>query len=252
MIVIQNLVTSLKKSFDFSGTATRQEYWTFYVFYNIVIIITGVDQTDYSGGLLPILVVILLLIPAISIGFRRMRDIGRNRWLSIIPLYGQALALIPSKNSDQPLDELVSSKTLEPQKKPNILMLLLASLGILIATSVISQSVYPKLSSVGIDFGSSVMNQPAQSVMSPSGINSTIATWGISLNDSSGPRSLGDVVEDMWNYLNANASGSGDITKNDMEIALQPGNSVYNILQTLFVDQQTIDDVAARLIKLSR
>ena len=252
MIVIQNLVTSLKKSFDFSGTATRQEYWTFYVFYNIVIIITGVDQTDYSGGLLPILVVILLLIPAISIGFRRMRDIGRNRWLSIIPLYGQALALIPSKNSDQPLDELVSSKTLEPQKKPNILMLLLASLGILIATSVISQSVYPKLRSVGIDFGSSVMNQPAQSVMSPSGINSTIATWGISLNDSSGPRSLGDVVEDMWNYLNANASGSGDITKNDMEIALQPGNSVYNILQTLFVDQQTIDDVASRLIKLSR
>jgi hypothetical protein len=94
-------------------------------------------------------------------------------------------------------------------------------------------------------------DQPAQQLMNPWGINTTIGSWGISLEDSYGPRTLGDIVQDMWYYLNANASGSGNITKEDMEIALQPGNSVYNILQTLFVDQSTIDEVSSLLIQLS-
>jgi hypothetical protein len=252
MQVLNDLVTSLKRTFDFSSRASRREYWTFYLFYEVVLLLTGFRNFDFSGGPFSLIIVIVLFVPYLSVGFRRMRDIGRKRWLSIIPIYGQALALIPSQEPIAPIEDESAGQGLPQQAKPNIFPLLLASFGIWFATGAVSQAFLSGLGSAGINVGSPVMNQSAQSVMSPSGINSTIGTWGISLSDSSGPRSLGDVVEDMWYYLNANASGSGDITKEDMEIALQPGNSVYNILQRLFVDQQTIDAVAARLVQLSR
>lgn len=99
---------------------------------------------------------------------------------------------------------------------------------------------------------SSILNESADSVINVSGYNSTIANWGISLTDSSGPKELKIVVDQMWSYLNNHASGSGPLTKDDMRISLQPGNSVYSILNQLFDSQEAIDAVAQRLIDLSK
>ena len=122
----------------------------------------------------------------------------------------------------------------------------------LLICTVLSQDTYTEY---GVnDFGSSstLFDEPAQSFMRPSGINTTIGAWGIPLSDASGPRSLGDVVEDMWYYLKESSYDSDDITKDEMQIALQPGNSVHNIVHSLFVEQRIIDAVSTRLIELSR
>ena len=147
------------------------------------------------------------------------------------------------------------SRTKVPEKKEGMANWQIATIiGVLILFmfAVLSQGSNTESGSNFSQNESSIMSQSAQSFMRPSGINSTIGAWGLSLNTSSGPRSLEDVVEDMWYYLNANSSGSGDITKEDMNIALQPGNSVYNILQSLFLDQETIDLVAKKLVDLSQ
>ena len=94
--------------------------------------------------------------------------------------------------------------------------------------------------------GNPILNEPAQSHMRASGINSLLAVWGIPLDDGNGPRSLGDVSDDILDYLSANASGSGELTKDDIRASLQPGNSLNSIVYRLFNSQEAIDAVVDR------
>lgn len=92
----------------------------------------------------------------------------------------------------------------------------------------------------------SIFDQPAQSYMLASGINSLLAVWGIPLNDENGPRTLGAVSDDILVYLNSNASGAGDITQDDLLNSLQPGNALNSMVYRLFVSQEVIDAVVER------
>ena len=94
--------------------------------------------------------------------------------------------------------------------------------------------------------GNPILNEPAQSHMRASGINSLLAVWGIPLNDGNGPRSLGDVSDDILDYLSANASGSGELTKDDIRTSLQPGNTLNSIVYRLYNSQEAIDAVVDR------
>jgi len=92
----------------------------------------------------------------------------------------------------------------------------------------------------------SIFDQPAQEFLLASGINSLLAVWGIPLSDEDGPRTLGAVSDDILDYLNANAAGSGDLTKADLLLALQPGNSLNSMVYRLFDNQEVIDAVVER------
>jgi hypothetical protein len=92
----------------------------------------------------------------------------------------------------------------------------------------------------------SLFDQPAQRYLLASGINSLLAVWGIPLNDGNGPRTLGEVSDDILEYLVANASGSGDLTQEDLLLSLQPGNSVNSMIYRLFDNQEVIDAVVQR------
>jgi ubiquinone biosynthesis protein COQ9 len=92
----------------------------------------------------------------------------------------------------------------------------------------------------------SIFDKPAQQFLRPSGINSLIAVWNIPLNDGSGPRSLGEVSDDILIYLNANARTSGEPTRSDLLISLQPGNSLHSITSRLFTSDNVIKLVTQR------
>ena len=94
--------------------------------------------------------------------------------------------------------------------------------------------------------GNSIFDQPAQSYLLASGINSLLAVWGIPLNDQNGPRTLGAVSDDILIYLNDNAGGSGDLTKNDLLTSLQPGNALNSMVYRLFNSEEVIDEVVNR------
>ena len=76
------------------GRARRKEYWGFTLFTILFGVITGVadvlmhlDLVNYTS--------LLWLMPSIGVGFRRMHDIGRSGWWSVIPLVGVVMACIP-------------------------------------------------------------------------------------------------------------------------------------------------------------
>lgn len=88
-----DFVTAFKTCFakfaDFSGRATRSEYWWFVLAYVIVAVVVSLIH-DYVY----VLAVLVFLIPMISAGVRRLHDIGKTGWLillGLIPLVGLVL-----------------------------------------------------------------------------------------------------------------------------------------------------------------
>jgi len=95
---------ALKNYFNFSGRATRKQYWMFYLFYILfLILLTVLDvmldtyNEEVGMGLLSGIFALLMFIPSLSILFRRFHDIGRSGWwilLFLIPLIGPIVILI--------------------------------------------------------------------------------------------------------------------------------------------------------------
>ena len=90
-----------KKYVDFSGRASRSEYWWFWLFGMLVTIfiffIAFANGLVASGGsygrsafaFLPLLgvpvLLIPLIIPSVAAGARRLHDTGKSGWLQLIP-----------------------------------------------------------------------------------------------------------------------------------------------------------------------
>lgn len=82
----------LKQYADFSGRARRKEYWIF-VLFNMVI---GIISMIFSE-LLYITYLIATIVPSLAVGVRRLHDVGKSGWMSLIvliPLVGAIWLLI--------------------------------------------------------------------------------------------------------------------------------------------------------------
>jgi uncharacterized membrane protein YhaH (DUF805 family) len=100
-VMIESIKGTLGKYADFSGTASRKEFWTFYLLYIVAMFVSG-----FIGGLSGIsalsnIVFIVLLIPLIACGARRNHDVGKSGWFMLVPFYNLVLLLTPSKPSNQ-------------------------------------------------------------------------------------------------------------------------------------------------------
>jgi uncharacterized membrane protein YhaH (DUF805 family) len=86
---------ALRKYADFSGRARRKEYWMFVLVYLLISIVIGF-VLGLIGGILglgstlsdivSLIVALGLLIPSISVGVRRLHDIGRSGWWILVPI----------------------------------------------------------------------------------------------------------------------------------------------------------------------
>ncbi len=89
---------AFKKYAEFSGRATRTQYWMFILIYMIVYVVLAVIDGFVLG--FPILSGILSLaaiIPSLSLAARRLHDIGRTGWwllISLVPLVGVVVLLV--------------------------------------------------------------------------------------------------------------------------------------------------------------
>ncbi|CAA9303898.1 MAG: Inner membrane protein YhaH [uncultured Lysobacter sp.] len=94
----------LKNYFNFSGRARRKEYWMFVLFSVIIAIVLGVvdgvlGMTVANGaiGLLGLVYTLAVLIPSIALGIRRLHDIDRSGWwtlIALIPFIGGLVLLV--------------------------------------------------------------------------------------------------------------------------------------------------------------
>lgn len=90
------------KYVTFAGRASRPEFWWFYLFYMIVLVVaTGIDGVIIANGsglaFLSTIAVLALFLPQISVTVRRLHDTDRSGWfywIALIPLVGIILLIV--------------------------------------------------------------------------------------------------------------------------------------------------------------
>ena len=89
MNFVESIQTCYKKFFDFSGRASKSEYWWFQLYNAIIYVLIFVFQGDLV--LLLSILIIVNLIPVYAVGVRRIHDSDKSGWfvlISLIPLIG--------------------------------------------------------------------------------------------------------------------------------------------------------------------
>lgn len=77
----QSVRTCLSKYADFSGTASKSEYWWFALF----VLLTGAGASAMSPNYGTVFFIVTLL-PLLAAGTRRLRETGRSGWVQLIAL----------------------------------------------------------------------------------------------------------------------------------------------------------------------
>lgn len=101
-----------KQYADFSGRATRKQFWMFVPFYFLVNPVLAIlSRIDGAVGMMFTLVTVLyslgLLLPTLAAAARRLRDAGLSPWLlllCLVPFLGGlilfVLCLLPTKENN--------------------------------------------------------------------------------------------------------------------------------------------------------
>lgn len=97
MIFSESISTCFSKYATFKGRASRSEYWWFFLFVVIISwaldvglnlqVLNNRDSSD-SASLISGFVNLILLVPCLSVGSRRLHDIGRSGWWQLLLLTG--------------------------------------------------------------------------------------------------------------------------------------------------------------------
>lgn len=95
--------------FNYSGRASRSEYWWYVLFYYIIIIAFGIaimgDEHSAMADITLGVVCLTMFVPFLSLTVRRLHDIGKSAWwllVAFVPYVGAIILLIftlmPSEN----------------------------------------------------------------------------------------------------------------------------------------------------------
>ena len=103
MTFVDSVKTCLAKYADFSGRATRSEYWWFYLafilFYIAGLVLAGIlSSISETLGMICFGIVALgalgFILPSLAAGVRRLHDVDKSGWfllLGLIPIVGLVL-----------------------------------------------------------------------------------------------------------------------------------------------------------------
>ena len=97
-----SIKTCFKKYADFSGRASRSEFWWFELFLWIGTLVTAIIDTMMLGysfednGPIYIIFSVVVFLPAIAVGARRLHDINKSGWwqLLVFTIIGIILLII--------------------------------------------------------------------------------------------------------------------------------------------------------------
>ena len=90
----------LKNYFNFSGRATRSEFWYFTLFvllFGIVITLIEVIMGTYDSGILSLIYNLALLFPSLAVSTRRLHDTNRSGWwnlIMLVPIIGIIILIV--------------------------------------------------------------------------------------------------------------------------------------------------------------
>lgn len=100
------LIKCLKNYANFAGRARRKEFWFFRLAYlACVMMATGIGMVLDIGDLLVVPVILGLFIPDLAVTARRLHDIGKSGWwtlIALLPLLGILLLIFWWVQDSQP------------------------------------------------------------------------------------------------------------------------------------------------------
>jgi len=97
------IIKPFREILNFSGTSTRKEFFTYFSFAVLCGLLIG-----FFGGrmnLSPdqiIFLSLLMHVPTIPLGIRRLNEAGFNKWLFLVPYVNLILAFFPPKKKAIP------------------------------------------------------------------------------------------------------------------------------------------------------
>ncbi len=87
----------IKNYCNFSGRASRQEYWMFVLFNIIFAFIAGFIDGIIDSQIFSTLYSLFVFIPSLSLTFRRLHDIDKSAWwilISLVPVVGGVVLFV--------------------------------------------------------------------------------------------------------------------------------------------------------------
>lgn len=99
---MEYFIHALKNYAVFSGRARRKEYWMFMLFQFIfgigaLFLDNLIDPSPNSAGVISGIYSLAILLPSLTVGVRRLHDIGKSGWFTLIvlvPLVGAIWLLV--------------------------------------------------------------------------------------------------------------------------------------------------------------
>jgi len=92
MTFAESVRTCLSKYVDFNGVASRSEFWWFMLFVFLVTLVL-----NWVSPWLANIFALLMLLPELAVGARRLHDTGRSGWwqlLVLLPVIGIIVLIV--------------------------------------------------------------------------------------------------------------------------------------------------------------
>lgn len=103
MTFVESIKTCFSKYADFSGRASRSEFWWWALFHLIASIMLGVISHKLSA-----VFSLATLLPYLAVGARRLHDTNRSGWLQLIgliPIVGWILVVVWLAQAGKPAED---------------------------------------------------------------------------------------------------------------------------------------------------
>ncbi|MCW1953156.1 MAG: DUF805 domain-containing protein [Flavobacteriia bacterium] len=91
---------AFKKWNDFNGKSDLKSFWIFFLIFSLLPIPIKFLEIIFNFEELYSIVLLIMIVPYLAYGFRRLNDAGFNKFLFLIPFVGLIIALFPSKNEE--------------------------------------------------------------------------------------------------------------------------------------------------------
>ncbi|TBW58093.1 DUF805 domain-containing protein [Marinobacter halodurans] len=81
---MEEFIDGFRRYGDFTGRATRRQYWMFFLYYFLFSVVANLIDLAMGSFVVSLLFSVMTVIPTISLGTRRLHDIGRSGWWQLL------------------------------------------------------------------------------------------------------------------------------------------------------------------------